>query len=186
MTEQTFAYVDPYGSDSGNAVLVVLIVLLVFAIGGAVLCGYIAKQKGRDPTGWAIFGALLPLPALIALAAIPSLKSGATSAGATVSGMRCPNGHEAPAGTKFCPRCGAALTMKCSQGHTVSADDLFCPECGERVRDAPAAPAMTGVNCQWCQSPVPTPDVSQTRMSIGKRQTICSQCGSWTNIPDNF
>ena len=39
---------------------------LIIALVGAILCGAIASSKGRSVVGWAIFGFLLPIIALIA------------------------------------------------------------------------------------------------------------------------
>jgi len=47
----------------------------------------------------------------------------------------CPNGHAVPAGAKFCPQCGAAVTpTPCPNcGKPVPPGAKFCPDCGKAV-----------------------------------------------------
>ncbi len=56
---------------------------------------------------------------------------------------QCPKGHTAPAGTKFCPECGALMTQptadKCPACGAEGRGAKFCPECGTRIERAPAA-----------------------------------------------
>lgn len=66
----------------------------------------------------------------------------AQRAGAALA--KCPNdGALAPAGTKFCPECGAAMIQpaaaKCPKCGTDAAGAKFCPECGTRIEQPPAA-----------------------------------------------
>ena len=56
---------------------------------------------------------------------------------------RCPNdGTLAPAGTKFCPKCGATMIQpqaaKCPKCGADTQGAKFCPECGTKVEPAPA------------------------------------------------
>ncbi|MBN1920973.1 MAG: zinc-ribbon domain-containing protein [Anaerolineae bacterium] len=61
---------------------------------------------------------------------------------AQVQMARCPEGHVAPAGTKFCPECGAPMTQpgvdKCPACGAEVHGAKFCPECGTRIERAPA------------------------------------------------
>jgi hypothetical protein len=48
---------------------------LFFAAVSALLCGVIAERKWRSPLGWALFGFLLPLVALVLLLILPSRRA---------------------------------------------------------------------------------------------------------------
>jgi hypothetical protein len=56
-----------------------LLVLLWFVLGVATacLCYRLAIAKGRDPKGWVVFGFLVPVVGLIALALVPRSSGGA-------------------------------------------------------------------------------------------------------------
>ena len=44
---------------------------------------------------------------------------------------RCPNGHELPTGSRFCPECGSEIPEStCPNGHLVQSGDAFCGVCG--------------------------------------------------------
>lgn len=65
----------------------------------------------------------------------------AQRAGATLA--KCPNdGTLAPAGTKFCPECGAPMIQpavaRCPKCGADAAGAKFCPECGTRIEQPPA------------------------------------------------
>jgi hypothetical protein len=47
-----------------------LIIGLVIASASAVVCGLVARRKNRNVAGWAIFGSLIPIMALIAIACV--------------------------------------------------------------------------------------------------------------------
>lgn len=49
-----------------------LVAGLIFGLVFAVLCGYLARRKNRSVVGWAIFGFLLPVIALILVAVLPT------------------------------------------------------------------------------------------------------------------
>lgn len=58
----------------------VAIYLIVVYVAGALLCGFVADDKGRSIVGWVITAFLCsPLLALLALAAIPSRAKSARS-----------------------------------------------------------------------------------------------------------
>lgn len=67
------------------------------------------------------------------------------SAQAEAQLARCPQGHVAPVGTKFCPECGAPMTQPvvdtCSACGAEVHGAKFCPECGTRIERAPASTA---------------------------------------------
>ncbi|MEM0444710.1 MAG: SPFH domain-containing protein [Nitrososphaerota archaeon] len=46
----------------------------------------------------------------------------------------CPNGHQVPAGSQFCPTCGVKLTLFCPNGHPVQPSMQFCPQCGAKLQ----------------------------------------------------
>jgi len=57
-----------------------LFLVVAWAV-GAILSGFVASQKGRNPLGWGAFSFVFsPLIALIALAALPSLQTASSSA----------------------------------------------------------------------------------------------------------
>jgi hypothetical protein len=49
-----------------------LLLGFLFGISSAVACGIIAERRWRSPLGWALFGFLLPLIALVVLLILPS------------------------------------------------------------------------------------------------------------------
>ena len=65
----------------------------------------------------------------------------------------CPSdGTLAPAGTKFCPNCGTAMTQPgtvtiCAQCGAQSSGAKFCPNCGAKLESAPPAPPTHCPNC---------------------------------------
>jgi membrane protease subunit (stomatin/prohibitin family) len=64
---------------------------------------------------------------------------------------RCPvDGTTAPAGTKFCPECGSAMTQPesgdtCPNCSSPTKGAKFCPECGTKI--APPKPAGVCLRC---------------------------------------
>jgi len=70
------------------------------------------------------------------------VRSAAQAAQAASSNVaRCPkDGTVAPAGTKFCPNCGSAMTQPqaqaCPKCGTNVADAKFCPNCGAKIEQA--------------------------------------------------
>lgn len=78
---------------------------------------------------------------------------------------RCPNdGTVAPAGTKFCPECGAAMAQpaveKCPSCGTPTGGAKFCPECGTKIEK----PQPAGV-CPSCGTET-------------KGAKFCPECGT--------
>ncbi len=66
---------------------------------------------------------------------------------AAAQSARCPNdGTLAPAGTKFCPNCGAAMlqpvAQKCPNCGAETKGAKFCPECGTKIEAPAPAPAF--------------------------------------------
>jgi len=61
----------------------------------------------------------------------------------SASTTRCPSCSQAnPAGTKFCPECGAPQGLSCGQCQTeLPGGAKFCPECGEAVGVSPPTAA---------------------------------------------
>jgi ribosomal protein L32 len=62
---------------------------------------------------------------------------------ASTNVARCPNdGTTAPAGTKFCPECGSAMTQPvvdaCPNCGKETHGAKFCPECGTKIERQPA------------------------------------------------
>ena len=62
---------------------------------------------------------------------------------ASAESARCPkDGTLAPAGTKFCPECGAAMVQPsasvCPNCGQPAQGAKFCPECGTKIESAPA------------------------------------------------
>lgn len=45
-------------------------IFLLIGFAGAIICGALASSKGRSAAGWAIFGFLMPLIAVIAAMAM--------------------------------------------------------------------------------------------------------------------
>jgi hypothetical protein len=62
---------------------------------------------------------------------------------------QCPDGHQNPAGQKFCGQCGSALAGLCPNGHRNAEGQKFCGQCGSRIdatapfRDASAKPGYS-------------------------------------------
>ncbi len=91
----------------------------------------------------------------------------AEAAKTAASGMaRCPkDGTTAPAGTKFCPNCGSAMTQPqaaasgvCPNCGADTKGAKFCPECGARQEQAAA-------NCKNCGAEL-------------KGAKFCPECGT--------
>ena len=105
--------------------------------------GDLAKSGG-DGGGAAATGAGLGLGVtmaqLFSQALTPQQQTGAAAGGApaqpAIPTTTCPQGHVVPAGSKFCPECGAAMPEQpasCPNGHPVPPGARFCPECGAKV-----------------------------------------------------
>ncbi|OQA19149.1 MAG: Double zinc ribbon [Chloroflexi bacterium ADurb.Bin360] len=77
---------------------------------------------------------------------------------------RCPQGHVAAAGTKFCPECGAPMAQpavdKCPACGAEAHGAKFCPECGTRIERAPAV-----TTCPQCGTET-------------KGAKFCPECGT--------
>jgi hypothetical protein len=75
---------------------------------------------------------------------------------------RCPQGHMAAPGTKFCPECGATMTQpassNCPKCGQPSLGAKFCPNCGTKIETAPAT-------CPKCGVPA-------------KGAKFCAECGT--------
>ena len=72
---------------------------------------------------------------------------------ASVTTARCPkDGTLAPAGTKFCPECGAAMVQAavapCPKCGAETHGAKFCPECGTRLEAAPVKCPSCGANAK--------------------------------------
>lgn len=48
--------------------------------------------------------------------------------------ITCPNGHQVPLGSQFCPTCGVRLAASCPNGHPVQPGMQFCPQCGAKIQ----------------------------------------------------
>jgi len=78
---------------------------------------------------------------------------------------RCPNdGSVAPAGTKFCPECGAAMIQP-----TVDK----CPNCGQETHGAKFCP-----NCGTKIEPIARPGVCPNCGAEAKGAKFCPECGT--------
>jgi Uncharacterised protein family UPF0547 len=90
--------------------------LLIWSLGGAILCDFLAAAKGRGGAGGFVIGALFGIFALIYYAFVPS--KAATAAGA--DRKPCPQCAEyIGIAAQVCPHCGykfAAQTLQRPQG----------------------------------------------------------------------
>jgi hypothetical protein len=91
-------------------------------------------------------------------------QTGAAIKQAQVGAARCPkDGTLAPAGTKFCPECGAAMVQPtadaCPKCGKPTMGAKFCPECGAKIERKPAG------KCQACGADT-------------KGAKFCPECGA--------
>lgn len=92
---------------------------------------------------------------------IKKASDAASQAAATAA--RCPrDGRMAPAGTKFCPDCGAAMVQPaadaCPNCGAETRGAKFCPDCGTKIERAPAT-------CSGCGAEL-------------KGAKFCPECGT--------
>ena len=86
-------------------------------IGIAVLCGYVASEKGRSAGAWLFVGLCFGVFALLALVAVP-----------------------AGDGPRECSRCGRSRVRHHRQVDGVAT--YFCPPCAQLHDEGPAVPAI--------------------------------------------
>ena len=110
---------------------------------------------------------------------------GVSQAVQTASGRmaRCPNdGTLAPAGTKFCAKCGSAMVQPpaeaCPQCGADVAGKAFCPQCGAKVERQPAAAAT----CSNCGASVAgarfCPSCGAPVAQVAPQPVVCPNCGA--------
>jgi uncharacterized RDD family membrane protein YckC len=101
----------------------------------------------------------------------------------------CPNGHQAPAGARFCPACSLPVAwLTCARGHTVTPGYQYCPQCGApAVLSAPAGladPADPATPAGRAAAGVPWPDAPAAQWqgsAAGSWQSPAA--GSWQGSP---
>lgn len=103
--------------------------------------------------------------------------------GAQARMARCPqDGTLAPAGTRFCPRCGSAMVQPAAETCARCGADVsgaaFCPQCGARVERRSAAAAL----CPSCGAPVGgarfCPQCGARVEQAAPRPSVCPKCGA--------
>ena len=108
---------------------------------------------------------------------------------------RCPNdGTVAPAGTKFCAKCGSAMVQPpaevCPKCGADVAGVAFCPQCGAKIERQPAATICANCGaevggakfCPSCGAPVaqaaPPPAVCPNCGAAVAGAKFCPKCGT--------
>src|SRR5262245_42799503 len=89
--------------------------------------------------------------------------------------MQCPScSAQAPAGSKFCGQCGAALPFPCpSCGHANPAQNKFCLQCGASL-SSPASPAIAPAGSRSASTAVTSSPAERRQLTV----LFCDMVGS--------
>lgn len=83
-----------------------MIRLLIIALASGLACAYIARQKGRNPLPWLLYGLVFPVISLVFLLLTSALPEDSPSG----RERRCPHcGEMIPAEASRCKHCGSAV-----------------------------------------------------------------------------
>lgn len=93
------------------------------------------------------------------------------------AGRVCGNGHDCPAGAKFCMECGDPFTVTaapadwdCQNGHHNQAAAKFCMECGDQRPDLKAPVAGAGMAVELLSRPQPEEVLTPQQRALREAQ----------------